>query len=86
VEGEAWRGVRRDDRPAARLVPPPAPYRGGVAEGEPGVRVERRGPSTTGVSRELTTGVSRELSTGVSREIHLTWLLLPKGKVPVTVT
>jgi hypothetical protein len=39
-----------------------------VAEGEPGVRVERRGPSTTGVSCELT-GVSCEL-TGVSCELR----------------
>jgi hypothetical protein len=31
--------------------------------------VERRGPSTTGVSWELTTGVSWELTTGVSWEL-----------------
>jgi hypothetical protein len=66
MEGEARHGVRRDDHPAARLVPPPTPCRGGVAEGELGVRVERRGPSTTGVSWELT-GVSWELM-GVSWE------------------
>jgi hypothetical protein len=63
-EGEAaWRGARRDDRPAAVLHPPP-PEGGGETDGGAGSSVEGGGPTTTGVSSELTTGVSSELTVG----------------------
>ncbi len=54
-KGEAeWRGARRDDRPAATLLhPPPLSGGGGETVGRTGVRVERRGPSTTRVSSVL---------------------------------
>jgi hypothetical protein len=63
-KGEAgWRGARRDDCPAAMLLHPPPPTGGGETGGGTGIRVERRSPSTTGVSSILTTRVSRVLVT-----------------------
>ncbi len=47
----------------------PLPQRGGVAVGGIGDSVEGGGPTTTGVSSELSTGVSSELTTGVSSEL-----------------
>ncbi len=54
--------ARQGDRPAAMLLHPPSPIRGGgVAVGGTSVRVERRDPSTTRVSSILKVLSSKNL-------------------------